>query len=46
MGLTAAVAVAVGLPAVLSDYWVYVLTIAFFYAAMAASWNLLAGYTG
>lgn len=46
IGLTAAVAAAVGVPAVLSDYWVYVLTIAFFYAAMAASWNLLAGYTG
>jgi branched-chain amino acid transport system permease protein len=34
------------LPLVLSDYWIYVLTIAFFYTIMASSWNLLAGYTG
>ncbi len=38
--------VAAFLPFVLSDYWIYVLTIAFFYTIMASSWNLLAGYTG
>ena len=34
------------LPLGISDYWRYVLTIAFFYIIMASSWNLLAGYTG
>jgi ABC-type branched-subunit amino acid transport system permease subunit len=46
IGLAVAFAATLGLPAAMSDYWTYVLTIAFFYAAMAASWNLLAGYTG
>jgi branched-chain amino acid transport system permease protein len=46
IGLAGALAAALGFPAAMSDYWIYVLTIAFFYAAMAASWNLLAGYTG
>ena len=40
------IAVAAVLPHFLSDYWIYVLTIAFFYTIMASSWNLLAGYTG
>jgi branched-chain amino acid transport system permease protein len=34
------------LPRLISDYWVYVMTLAFFYTVMAASWNLLGGYTG
>lgn len=34
------------LPLAVSDYWRYVLTIAFYYSIMASSWNLLAGYTG
>jgi hypothetical protein len=46
VGLFAALGLALYLPKVLSDYWLYVLTVAFFYAVMAASWNLLAGYTG
>ena len=40
------IAVALILPAFISDYWQYVFTMAFFYAIMAASWNLLGGYTG
>jgi len=35
-----------GLPRLINDYWIYVLTLAFFYTVMAASWNLLGGYTG
>jgi branched-chain amino acid transport system permease protein len=46
IGLAGTLAAAIGLPMGISDYWTYVLTVAFFYAAMAASWNLLAGYTG
>jgi branched-chain amino acid transport system permease protein len=46
LGLTIATAVALALPAFISDYWQYVFTVAFFYAIMAASWNLLGGYTG
>ena len=46
LGLVFALAVALVLPLGLSDYWQYVLTVAFFYAIMAASWNLLGGYTG
>jgi branched-chain amino acid transport system permease protein len=46
VGVLAALGFALYLPRVLSDYWLYVLTVAFFYAVMAASWNLLAGYTG
>jgi branched-chain amino acid transport system permease protein len=34
------------LPRLISDYWIYVMTLAFFYTVMAASWNLLGGYTG
>ena len=44
--LIIAVGIAFALPLFISDYWQYVLTVAFFYAIMAASWNLLAGYTG
>ena len=46
LGLAAAVIIALLLPLGLSDYWQYVLTVSFFYAIMAASWNLLGGYTG
>jgi branched-chain amino acid transport system permease protein len=34
------------LPSFISDYWRYVFTLAFYYAIMAAGWNLLGGYTG
>jgi branched-chain amino acid transport system permease protein len=34
------------LPFFISDYWKYVLTIAFYYTIMASTWNLLAGFTG
>jgi branched-chain amino acid transport system permease protein len=37
---------ALGLPRFVSDYWIYVFTVAFYYAVMASSWNLLGGYTG
>ena len=46
LGLIIAVAIALFLPVFISDYWQYVFTVAFFYAIMAASWNLLGGYTG
>ncbi len=46
IGLLVLLIVAVFLPVVISDYWRFVLTIAFFYTIMAASWNLLGGYTG
>jgi branched-chain amino acid transport system permease protein len=34
------------LPFFLADYWIYSLTITFYYVAMAVTWNLLGGYTG
>ena len=45
-GLVIVIAIALLLPVGLSDYWQYVLTVAFFYVIMAVSWNLLGGYTG
>lgn len=30
----------------LDDYWVYILTIGFYYAILASSWSLLVGYVG
>ena len=45
-GLIIVIAIALLLPVGLSDYWQYVLTVAFFYVIMAVSWNLLGGYTG
>jgi branched-chain amino acid transport system permease protein len=30
----------------LQDYWIYTLTIGFYYAILAASWSLLVGYVG
>jgi branched-chain amino acid transport system permease protein len=44
--LIVAIGMALVLPVFISDYWQYVFTVAFFYAIMAASWNLLGGYTG
>ena len=46
LALVIAIAIALVLPVFISDYWQYVYTMAFFYAIMAASWNLLGGYTG
>ena len=46
LGLIVVIVVALILPGFVSDYWQYVFTVAFFYAIMAASWNLLGGYTG
>jgi branched-chain amino acid transport system permease protein len=34
------------LPLTVGDYWVYTLTIGFYYAILAASWSLLVGYIG
>ena len=33
-------------PFVLSQYWLHVMIISLFYAMMASSWNLIAGFTG
>jgi branched-chain amino acid transport system permease protein len=30
----------------LDEYWIYILTIGFYYALLAASWSLLVGYVG
>jgi len=40
------VLVLLALPALLGPYALYVLTLAFYYTILAASWNLLAGMTG
>jgi len=45
-GLLILLLIAVILPLSLTDYWVHSLTITFFYVIMAATWNLLGGYTG
>jgi branched-chain amino acid transport system permease protein len=34
------------LPLLVGEYWVYTLTIGFYYAILAASWSLLVGYVG
>lgn len=34
------------LPLFISEYWLYVITIAYYYAVLASTWNLLAGYAG
>jgi len=46
LGLLMLILAAVFLPVLMTDYWVYVFTVAFYYTIMAASWNLLGGYTG
>jgi branched-chain amino acid transport system permease protein len=38
--------IAILLPLFLTDYWIYALTITFYYVIMAITWNLLGGYTG
>ncbi len=45
-GLLILLLIAVFLPFYLTDYWIHSLAITFFYVVMAASWNLLGGYTG
>ncbi len=40
------VLVAIALPFFLTDYWIYALTITFYYVVMAVTWNLLGGYAG
>ena len=39
-------AIFVLIPFFISDYWIYVFSLAFYYVVMAVSWNLLGGYTG
>lgn len=34
------------LPLFLTDYWIFVFSVAYYYTILAASWNLLGGYTG
>lgn len=46
IGLLLLLLVAIFLPFFVTDYWIYVFTIAYYYTIMAASWNLLGGYTG
>ena len=38
--------IAILLPLFLTDYWIYAMTITFYYVVMAVTWNLLGGYTG
>ena len=38
--------IALVLPIFLTDYWIYALTITYYYVVMAVTWNLLGGYTG
>jgi branched-chain amino acid transport system permease protein len=38
--------VVLAMPLVLRGYWLYVLTIGFYYAILSSSWALLAGYAG
>jgi branched-chain amino acid transport system permease protein len=45
-GLLVLLLVAIFLPFLITDYWIYVFSIAYYYTIMAASWNLLGGYTG
>lgn len=45
-GLILTLAVFLVLPLLLGDYWVYTVTIGFYYAILAASWALLVGYIG
>jgi branched-chain amino acid transport system permease protein len=44
--LSALVIAAIIFPFFAGDYWIYVFTIAYYYAVMAVSWNLIGGYTG
>lgn len=38
--------IALALPFFLTDYWIYALTLTYYYVVMAVTWNLLGGYTG
>jgi len=42
----AALVIALSAPLFLPSYWLHVVIVAFFYAALAASWSFLAGYAG
>lgn len=44
LGLTLLVFLAI--PLLVGDYWIYTITIGFYYAILAASWALLVGYVG
>lgn len=46
LGLGLILLVFLALPLLLGDYWVYTITIGFYYAILAASWALLVGYIG
>lgn len=37
---------AIVLPYFVTDYWIYIFTLAYYYTIMATSWNLLGGYVG
>jgi len=45
-GLLLLFLVAITLPFFITDYWIFVFTLACYYTILAASWNLLGGYTG
>jgi len=45
-GLSFLFLVVIILPFFISDYWIFVFTLAYYYTILAASWNLLGGYTG
>jgi branched-chain amino acid transport system permease protein len=45
-GLLLFLLIALILPLYLPDYWIHSFTITFYYVVMAATWNLLGGYTG
>jgi len=45
-GLGLVLTVFLMLPFILGDYWIYTVTIGFYYAILAASWALLVGYVG
>ncbi|MCI0429495.1 MAG: branched-chain amino acid ABC transporter permease [Rhodospirillales bacterium] len=46
VGIALVVAFAMLPLAGLGDYWIYILTIGFYYAALASSWSFLVGYVG
>src|SRR4030067_2547138 len=46
VGLFLFLLVATMFPLMVTDYWRYVFTMAYYYVIMAVSWNLLGGYTG
>jgi len=46
LGLFLPLLIALILPFSLTDYWIYALTLTFYYVIMAVTWNLLGGYTG